>query len=106
MVNILSVGKPVDSTQVQEIKSIKGMPVGWAFINGSCISFAVSSRKIKQLETQISMPNDYYGEGGPKLTKATLQNLIRVMVHLPESFVEMADSSERPVPTKDGSLES
>ena len=43
------------------------------------------------------MPNDYYGEGGPKLTKATLQNLIRVMVHLPESFVEMVDSSERPV---------
>ena len=29
MVNILSVGTPVDSTQVQEIKSIKGMPVGW-----------------------------------------------------------------------------
>ena len=104
MVNILSVGTPVDSTQVQEIKSIKGMPVGWAFINGSCISFALSSRKIKQLETQISMPNDYYGEGGPKLTKATLQNLIRVMVHLPESFVEMADASGIPIPTKDGSF--
>ena len=104
MVNILSVGTPVDSTQVQEIKSIKGMPVGWAFINGSCISFAVSSRKNQAVGNSDFHVTITTAKVARKLTKATLQNLIRVMVHLPESFVEMADSSERPVPTKDGFL--
>lgn len=104
MVNNLSIGKPVDSTQVQEVKSITGTPVGWAFVNEGCVSFALSSRKIKKLESQISLASDYFGEGGPKLTKATLQNLVRVMVHLPESFIERVKVSESPIPTKDGSF--
>ena len=93
----LSVGTPIDSAQVQSVKSLEGAPVGWAFINQGFISFALSSRKLLSLKRQNELPQAYYGEGGAKLTKQTLQELVRVTVELPKDFLANAESSEDPL---------
>ncbi len=92
--NTLCVGTPLDAAQVQQIKSVSGTPLGWAFINGSFISFALSSKALIKLKSRSATPDDYFGEGGSIFTPDTLKDLRRIMVEIPKEFLNRADDGE------------
>ena len=96
-VNTLCVGTPLDSTQVQQIKSVSGTPLGWSFINGSCISFALSSKLLNKLKSRSATPTDYFGEGGSLFTTETLKDLRRIMVEIPKEFIDLADDADEDI---------